>query len=79
MWHLAIELKGEDNPRISREYLEQEKRDMIPWEYSQEWCCTFEDTVTQLIDGQTITEAFSSDAQPFFTPEELYGCLSDEP
>jgi hypothetical protein len=68
-----IELKGEDNPRISREYLEQEKRDMIPWEFRQEWCCAFEDTQDQIISGEVITQAFSSTEAPFFSDEDLYG------
>lgn len=70
-----VELRGEDNPRISPEFLEQERRDMIAWEFRQEWCCTFEDTQDQLISGETISEAFSSTESPFFTAEELHACL----
>jgi len=67
-----IELKGEDNPRIDPDYLEQERRDMIAWEFRQEWECSFEDTQDQVISGETITQAFSSTEQPFFSDEELH-------
>jgi hypothetical protein len=68
-----IELRGEDNPRISRDYLDQERRDMIAWEFRQEWECSFEDMSDQLISGEVITQAFSSTEAPFFSPEDLYG------
>jgi hypothetical protein len=68
-----IELKGEDNPRISREYLAQEKRDMIAWQYRQEWEASFEDTEDQVISGEDIAAAFCSEEKPFFSTEELYG------
>ncbi len=67
-----VELKGEDNPRISREYLAQERRDMIAWEFRQEWECSFEDTQDQIISGEVITQAFNSPEQAFFSDEDLY-------
>jgi hypothetical protein len=67
-----IQLKGEDNPRISWDYLDQERRDMIAWEFKQEWECEFMDTVDQLISGEVITQAFNSPEQAFFSDEELY-------
>ena len=35
-----IMLRGDQNPRITPEMLEQERRDMIAWEFRQEWECT---------------------------------------
>ena len=32
-------LRGDQNPRITPEMLAQERRDMIDWEYKQEWEC----------------------------------------
>jgi hypothetical protein len=68
-----IELKGEDNPRIDPGYLAQEKRDMLPWDFKQEWECEFMDTEDQVISGEDIAAAFCSEEQPFYTLQELYG------
>jgi Phage Terminase len=67
-----ITLRGDQNPRITPEMLAQERRDMIDWEYKQEWECEFMDTVDQLISGEVITQAFNSPEPAFFNDEELY-------
>jgi hypothetical protein len=67
-----IALRADQNPRIDPEFLAQEKKDMIPWEYRQEYENSFEDTVDQLIAGEVITQAFCSPEQAFFTDSELY-------
>ncbi len=67
-----IELKAVDNPRISAEFLAQEKRDMLAWEYRQEYECEFMDTEDQLISGEDIEASFCSGETPFFSNEELY-------
>jgi hypothetical protein len=69
-----ILLRGEDNPRISRDYLDQERRDMPAWEFRQEWEGIFEDTESQLISGEVIASAYCSpEPAGFFSADELYG------
>jgi Phage Terminase len=69
-----IMLRGDQNPRITPEMLEQERRDMIDWEYKQEWECEFMDTCDQLIAGDVIAGAYCSPEPPgFFSDEDLYG------
>jgi hypothetical protein len=68
-----IKLRADENPRISPEFLAQERRDMLAWEYRQEYEGSFEDTEDQVISGEDIAAAFCSDQQPFFSTEELYG------
>jgi hypothetical protein len=68
-----ILLLGRDNPRISPDVLARDRRDMLAWEYRQEYEGSFEDNEDQLISGDVIESAFrSSEAPGFFTADELY-------
>ena len=55
------ELKASDNPRISKEYLEEQRTSpMGPWYYAQEFECEFVAGVTQLISHESILKAMDS-------------------
>ncbi len=52
---LKIELNAEQNPRISREFLEEQKQSGIsPWYYLQEFMCQFVQAENQLISCDMI-------------------------
>ena len=55
------ELKASDNPRISKEFLEEQRTSpMGPWYYAQEFECEFVAGVTQLISHESILKAMDS-------------------
>ncbi len=56
------ELKASDNPRISKEFLEEQRTSpMGPWYYAQEYECQFVAGETQLISHESILKAMNSD------------------
>jgi hypothetical protein len=58
------ELKASDNPRISKEFLEEQRTSpMGPWYYAQEFECEFVAGETQLISHESILKVMNSDIQ----------------
>ena len=56
------ELKASNNPRISTEFLEEQRTSpMGPWYYAQEYECEFVAGETQLISHESILKAMNSD------------------
>ena len=53
-------------PRISREFLEQEKRTMPPMWFAAEYLCEFTDTEDSVFSSEHIMSALSTDVQPLF-------------
>lgn len=68
-WH-RVKHTAEDCPRLSTEFLEQEKREIGRWMYRQEYLCEFVDPVNQMFGTQEIEEAFSADVEPLFGASE---------
>ena len=64
-----VEVTGHDCPRMSDEFLEQERTEMGDWEFSQEYMCEFRDTQDQLYRTEDIEAALSADTQPLFGGE----------
>jgi hypothetical protein len=55
---LKIRVEATECPRISKEFLEQEKRDLGERWYRQEYCCEFEESEDALFRWDTIQRAF---------------------
>jgi len=53
-------------PRISAEFLEEERRALGDWFFRQEYECEFVDTVDQIFTRDQIEAAFSPDVAPLF-------------
>lgn len=68
-WH-RVQVIGPECPRLSDEFLEQEKRELGTWMYRQEYLCEFVDPVNQMFRTSEIEGAFSSDVEPLFGPTE---------
>ena len=53
-------------PRISTEFLEEEKRSMGDWWFKQEYMCEFVDSIDQVFSHESIMRAISSEVEPLF-------------
>jgi len=54
---LKLRITGEECSRISETFLKREKRSMPHWFYSQEYCCSFEESEAAVFDWQAIVDA----------------------
>ncbi len=68
-WH-RVKVTAEDCPRLSDEFLRQEKQEIGRWMYRQEYMCEFVDPMSQMFKTSEIEEAYSEDVQPLFGGEE---------
>jgi len=64
-WH-RVKVTGWDCPRLSDEFLRQEKQEIGSWMFRQEYECGFVDRVGQMFRTSEIEGAFSSDIDPLF-------------
>jgi len=58
------EVAAVDCPRISEEFLEEERRALPSWVYRQEYECSFEETDDQVFTTSMIDAAVSADVAP---------------
>jgi hypothetical protein len=56
----------DDCPRISREFLGEQRRTLGERWFRQEFYCSFEATVDQVFSTESVAAAFASDAAPLF-------------
>lgn len=63
---LKIEVKASQCPRLSPAFLAQERRELGPRWYAQEYDCAFVEAVGQLFSDETIDAAFRDDITPLF-------------
>ena len=61
-----IEIPATKCPRISKEFLGQEKIALGMWHYQQEYLCQFNDTHTSLFSADLIENAFDDSVVPLF-------------
>ena len=54
-----------DCPRISPEFLEEERRAMGEWWYAQEYNCEFLDSETQPFGSEDVERAFEEEVEPW--------------
>jgi hypothetical protein len=60
------EVKAEECPRISPEFLEEERQALPSWVYRQEYECSFEETEDQVFTHEMVERAVTSEVTPLF-------------
>jgi hypothetical protein len=60
------EVPVRDCPRISEEFLEEERRALHSWVYRQEYECSFEETEDQVFTTDVVERAVTSEVTPLF-------------
>jgi hypothetical protein len=63
---LRLQVKGEDCPRIPRDFLEDERRSLGDLWFRQEYCCEFIDNETQLFSRDTLARSLDRNLEPLF-------------
>lgn len=63
---LRLQVRGEDCPRIPRDFLDDERRSLGDLWYRQEYCCEFIDNETQLFSRDIIQRSLDKDIEPLF-------------
>jgi hypothetical protein len=60
------EVPATECPRISDDFLEAERRDRLPWQWRQEYMCSFEELEDSVFSADMIDAAVSADVEPLF-------------
>ncbi|PLS87019.1 MAG: terminase [Actinobacteria bacterium] len=60
------EVKAEECPRITAEFLEEEKAALPSWVYRQEYECSFEETEDQIFTTEMVEAAVTPEVTPLF-------------
>jgi sugar/nucleoside kinase (ribokinase family) len=60
------QLTAEECPRISPEFLEEERASLPSWVYRQEYECSFEETSDQVFTTDMVERAVTSEVKPLF-------------
>jgi len=61
-----IQIKADECPRISPEFLEEEKRSLGEWWFKQEYMCEFVETIDQVFSYEYINNSLTDDVRPLF-------------
>jgi len=61
-----VKVTGHDCPRMSEEFLEQEREEMGDWQFQNEYMCEFQDTTDQIFRTEDIQAALTSKNDPLF-------------
>lgn len=72
-----IEVPATACPRISPAFLEEQRRRLPPWWFSQEFMCAFSETDDQLFGYDLVMEAMSDEIEPFF-PDTVVAGVDDD-
>jgi hypothetical protein len=72
-WY-RYEVPATECSRISPAFLEQERRSLGEWHFSQEYCCAFGETRDSVFSYESIMGSLSDDIKPLFS-ETLIGAL----
>ena len=64
------EVPGTQVPRISPEFLEEERRALPGRVFRQEYMCSFEETEDQVFSYEDVEAALSDDVAPLFGTEK---------
>jgi len=59
-------------PRISEEFLEDERRQMPEWVYRQEFCCEFAETDDQVFTYDMVFGAVDEGVEPLVFAQEAW-------
>ena len=60
------EVPAGECPRISPEFLEEERDALPSWVYRQEYCCEFTETDDQMFTYEMVERAVSDEVKPLF-------------
>jgi len=60
------EVPASQCPRISEEFLEEERANLPPFIFRQEYMCSFEETEDQVFSADLVDRAVSEDVEPLF-------------
>jgi len=74
-----VEVTGRDCPRMSEEFLKQERREMSEWEFASEYLCDFQDTEDQLYRTEDIEAAVTEEVGALFDVEASEHLTSTDP
>jgi hypothetical protein len=71
-WHAAgnwerVRITADQCPRITKEFLEEERRALGERWFRQEYLCSFEDTIDSVFAYEDIQAAISDEVQPLFS------------
>ncbi len=61
-----VRVPATECPRISPEFLEEERRSLGDWWFRQEYMCEFMETIDQVFGYDLVIKALSSDVEPLF-------------
>jgi hypothetical protein len=61
-----------DCPRITREFLEEEAKTLLPRWFRQEYECSFEETEDSVFDYATVESAITDEVAPLFGEPEAW-------
>ncbi len=64
-WHRS-RVTASDVPRISAEFLEEERRSLPTAVFAAEYFCEFSDTLESVFSSQDVQDALTEDVQPLF-------------
>ncbi len=61
-----VRVTADQVPRITKEFLAEERRALGDRWFNQEFCCSFESTIDAVFDYRDIQQALTNDVQPLF-------------
>lgn len=71
-----IEVNATQNPRITQEFLDAERRAMGDWWYRQEYLCQFVETTDQVFSYELVMSAMDDSFTPLYKEIEWLGTLA---
>jgi len=74
-----VEVTGHDCPRMTEEFLKQERQEMSDFEFRQEYLVEFQDTEDQLFRTEDIEAALSDGAEPLFDTDPSEHLTDEDP
>ncbi len=74
-----VKVTGRDCPRMTEDFLEQERQEMGDWEFRNEYLCEFQDTTDQLFRTEDIEAALTSGREPLFSEDPSEHLTDREP
>jgi hypothetical protein len=64
-----VKITAEQCPRISTDFLEEERVALGEWWYRQEYECEFSENVDAYFSYEEIRDSISADVKPLFAPD----------
>lgn len=61
-----VKITADQCPRISKDFLKEERREIGEWWFKQEYCCEFNDNTGSVFTYDEIMDAFDDDVKPLF-------------